>query len=146
MWCSFPSSTSDEEPTCQRRRHIIHGFDPWVRKIPWGGHDNPLQYFCLENPMNRGAWRATVYSVAKSQTQLKQISTHTHTVYCERCGCGIRKWVRKVLYSGERSWQPDLTAIAALGKEGAHRRKLLWRCYEENSQGLHSAYHAPGTV
>ena len=32
----------------------------WVRKIPGGGHGNPLQYSCLENPMDRGAWEATV--------------------------------------------------------------------------------------
>ena len=35
---------------------------------PGGGHNNPIQYSCLENPMNRGAWRAAVYRVAKSQT------------------------------------------------------------------------------
>ena len=33
-----------------------------------GGHGNPLQYSCLENPTDRGAWRATVHRVAKSQT------------------------------------------------------------------------------
>ena len=36
-----------------------------------GGHGNPLQYSYLENPMDRGAWRATVHRVAKSQTRLK---------------------------------------------------------------------------
>ena len=36
-----------------------------------GGHGNPLQYFCLGNPMDRGAWWATAHRVAKSQTQLK---------------------------------------------------------------------------
>jgi len=36
-----------------------------------GGHDNPLQYSSLENPMDRGAWWATVQGVAKSWTQLK---------------------------------------------------------------------------
>ena len=40
-------------------------------RSPGGEHGNPLQYSCLENPMDRGAWQATVYSVAKSQTQLK---------------------------------------------------------------------------
>ena len=34
-----------------------------------GGHGNPLQYSCLENPMDRGVWRATVYRVANSWTQ-----------------------------------------------------------------------------
>ena len=42
-----------------------------------GGHDNPLQCSCLENPMDRGAWRAAVHSVAKSWTGLKRLSTHT---------------------------------------------------------------------
>ena len=32
------------------------GFDPWVGKIPGEGNSNPLQYYCLENPMDRGAW------------------------------------------------------------------------------------------
>ena len=43
---------------------------------PGGGHGNPLQYSCLENPMDRGAWWATVHSVAQSWTRLKQLSTH----------------------------------------------------------------------
>ena len=37
---------------------------------PGEGNGNPLQYSCLENPMDRGAWQATVHGVAKSQTQL----------------------------------------------------------------------------
>ena len=40
-------------------------------RSPGGEHGNPLQYCCLENPMDRGAWWATVLRVAKSQTQLK---------------------------------------------------------------------------
>ena len=40
------------------------------RKIPWRRHGNPLQDFCLENPMDRGAWWTTVHRVAKSWTQL----------------------------------------------------------------------------
>ena len=41
-----------------------------------GGHDNPLQYSCLENPKDRGSWWATVHGVTKSQTGLKQLSMH----------------------------------------------------------------------
>ena len=41
----------------------------WGRS-PGGGNGNPLQHPCLGNPMDRGAWRATVHRVAKSQTQL----------------------------------------------------------------------------
>ena len=42
------------------------GSIPGSGKSPGGGHSNPLQYSCLENPMDRGAWRATVHEVAKS--------------------------------------------------------------------------------
>ena len=52
------------------------GFDPGSGRSPGGGHGNPLQYSCLENPMDRGPWRATVHGVAKSQTWLKWLSTH----------------------------------------------------------------------
>ena len=40
---------------------------PGLGNSPGGGHGNPLQYSCLENPMDRGAWRATVHRVGKSQ-------------------------------------------------------------------------------
>ena len=46
-------------------------------RSPGGGHGNPLQSSCLENPMDRGAYKATVHRVAKSRTQLKHI-THMH--------------------------------------------------------------------
>ena len=45
------------------------GLIPGLGRSP-GGNGNPLQYFCLEDPMGRGAWRATVRGVTKSQTQL----------------------------------------------------------------------------
>ena len=45
-------------------------------RSPGGGHHSPLQYSCLEDPMGRGAWWATVHGVAKSLTQLKWLNTH----------------------------------------------------------------------
>ena len=42
------------------------GFNPWAGRSCGGGHGNPLQYSCLENPMDRGAWPGTVHRVAKS--------------------------------------------------------------------------------
>ena len=44
-------------------------------RSPGEGHDDPLQYFCLENPMDREAWRAMVPVFTKSHRQLKQLST-----------------------------------------------------------------------
>ena len=41
---------------------------PELGRSPGGGHGNPLQHSCLENPMDRGAWRATVHMVTKSWT------------------------------------------------------------------------------
>ena len=46
------------------------GSIPGSGTFPREGHGNPLQYSCLENSMDKGAWRATVHGVAKSQTQL----------------------------------------------------------------------------
>ena len=44
------------------------GLTPGSGRSPGGGHGNPLQYSCLENPMDRGAWRDTVHRFPKSQT------------------------------------------------------------------------------
>ena len=46
------------------------GSIPGLGRSPGGGNGNPLQYSCLENPMDIGAWRATVHGVTKSQRQL----------------------------------------------------------------------------
>ena len=46
------------------------GSIPGLGRRPGGGHGNPLQYSCLENPMDRGAWRATAHGVTESRTQL----------------------------------------------------------------------------
>ena len=49
---------------------------------PGGLHGNPLQYSCLENPMDRGAWWATVHRVAKSQTWLKPLAHACFIIVC----------------------------------------------------------------
>ena len=64
----FPGGASGKEPTCQCRRCKRRGFDSWVGKIPGGGHGNPLQCSCLKNPLDRGAWWATVHRVAELDT------------------------------------------------------------------------------
>ena len=55
---------------------------PGLGRSPRGGNGNPLQYSCLENPTDRGAWRATVCGVPKSWIGLMDgvcMHTHTHT-------------------------------------------------------------------
>ena len=56
---------------------------PWVQTLgqedsPGGGQGNPLQYSCLENPMDRGAWQAIVHWITKSRARLKQLGMHIH--------------------------------------------------------------------
>ena len=51
---------------------------PGLGRFRGGGHGSPFQYSCLENSMDRGAWGAIVHRVTQSQTQLKQLSMHTH--------------------------------------------------------------------
>ena len=62
----FPDGISGKEAACQCKRHKRHGLDPWVGKIPGEENGNLLHFFCLENPMDRGAWWATVHRVSKS--------------------------------------------------------------------------------
>ena len=54
------------------------GSIPGSGRSPGGGHGNPLQYFSLENPMDRGAWQAMIHRVTKSQTQLNRLSIAQH--------------------------------------------------------------------
>ena len=54
------------------------GLTPGSGRPLGGGHGNPHQYSYLQNPMDRGAWSATVHEVANSQTQLKQLGTHAN--------------------------------------------------------------------
>ena len=57
------------------------GSIPGSGRPPGEGHGNPLQYSCLENPMDREAWQGTVHGVTKSQTQLKLLSMHEGKCY-----------------------------------------------------------------
>ena len=76
----FPGCASGKEHTCKYRRQRDMGSTLGSGRSG-GGHDNPFQYSCLENPMDRGAWWATVHRVAKSRTWLKWLSTHTCNWY-----------------------------------------------------------------
>ena len=80
-----PPSDTVEFPRCSAVKNLPAnagdtgdtGSIPGPVRSPKGGHGNPLQYSCLENSMDRGAWWATVHGVAQSQARL---STHTLTL------------------------------------------------------------------
>ena len=65
----------------------------WGRS-PGGGNGNPLWYSCLENPMDRGAWQATVRGVAKSQTRLSPAHTHTPPQHISQTSTPPAPWTR----------------------------------------------------
>ena len=66
VW-GFPDSSMVKKPTCNVEDP---GSIPGLGRSPGGGHGNPLQYPCLENSMDRGAWQATVHGIAKRWTRL----------------------------------------------------------------------------
>ena len=73
----FPRWLSGKESACSAGDRGDTSLIPGSGRSSGGGHGNPFQYSCQENPMDRGAWWAMVRSVAESQTQLKRLSMHT---------------------------------------------------------------------
>ena len=106
FWASQVALVVKNPPTCQCRWCKKCRFNPWVGKI-WrraglgrfrgGGHVNPLQYSCLENPMDREAWRAVAHRIAKSRAWLRCLSTHTYTIFnsCDYSGILLEHILKK---------------------------------------------------
>ena len=68
----FPGGSDSKESVCNVGDL---GSFPGLGRSPGGGHGNPLQCSCQENPIDRGAWRATVHVVEKSRTRLSYFTT-----------------------------------------------------------------------
>ena len=119
---------------------------PGLGRYPGGGHSNPLQHSCLENPIDRGAWWATVHGVEKSRTWLSDFTFtfHFHSSYitkftsrpmqCFISSCGINDQMPSIILvvdhskSHERhSWtggtSSDFLLVRAVHREGNY---LLW--------------------
>ena len=98
-WVAMPSSRGSSRSGDQARIHLpvlasrfFTTSATWVepfKKSHGEGNGNPLQYSCLENPIDRGAWQATVHSVAQSQTRLKRLTIHACTSCLKLMMC---KW------------------------------------------------------
>ena len=73
----LPGWFSSKQSTCNAGDAGNEGLIPGSGRSPGGENSNPLQYPCLENSMDRGAWWATVHGVEKSWSQT-WLSTHTH--------------------------------------------------------------------
>ena len=72
----FPSGSVDKESACNAGDTGDVSSIPGSGRSPREGNGNLLQYSCLENPMDRGSWQATVCGIAKSQTRLKRLMLH----------------------------------------------------------------------
>ena len=64
----LPGGVSGKEPAFQCGRHKRHGFNPWVRKIPWRKEWQPTPVFLPGESMDRGTWQAEVHGFTQSQT------------------------------------------------------------------------------
>ena len=112
---------SGKESACQYRRHRRLGFDPCVGKIPWRRKWHPLQHSCLENPVNRGAWWATVHRVSKSWTWL----TTEHT---DACHFRVTKEVGPLKWSiCQQLWCGDLSQ--ATRRRGSPSLNQTWKSH-----------------
>ena len=76
------------------------GSIPGSERSPGGGHDNPLQYSCLENLMDSRTWQATVHGIAKSRTQLRE-AAHTQQITANQFTL-VESWRSEVLSQGLR--------------------------------------------
>ena len=120
---------SGKEPTCSSE---ATGLIPELGRSPGEGHGNPLQYFCLENSMDRGAWQATVHGVAKSQTQLKQLGECTHICHSGRQGSSTSAMQPLALINGiafRNQWSSLMCIFISFIKndpQSTQCSKILW--------------------
>ena len=68
VYISFPDGSASKEFACNTGDIGYLGSIPESGRSPGQGNGNPFQYFCLDNPMDRGAWWATVHGVTRNQT------------------------------------------------------------------------------
>ena len=121
----FPVGTSSKQPACQAGDA---GSISGSGRPPGEGNGNPLQYFCLENPMDRGAWWASVHGVTKSQTRPKRLSMHARTVLYPQSQVNSRK-PKDFQNSFEGESRYELT----WGHSLSFLSQLLWWTYRNDA-------------
>ena len=85
-----------------------------LRRSHGGGNGSPLQYSCLENPIDRGAWRATVQRVTQSQTQLKWLGNSSSFLW-------NHSDVKAMHLTRQKQWMPPLRFLSTITIS-------IWRC------------------
>ena len=117
----FPGGSDGKESACNTRDL---SWIPGSGRLPEEGNGNPLQYSCLENPMDGGAWRAIVRRVAKSQTQFTDftftfmytyicmyVCTHTYICVCVCICVGICVYIHISIYLSIYIYGPRLIMV-----------------------------------
>ena len=97
---------------------------PGSRRSPGEGNGSPLQYSCLENSMDRGAWQATVHGVAKSRTQLSETATILWISGLSRGRDDMSPFSLRISLSDENSYMPQHSVISAVNKSKLCRLNL----------------------
>ena len=155
----FPSGASGKEPGAASAGDVRDvGSISASGRSPGGGHGNPVQCSCLENPVDRAAWWAVVQRVTKSQTRLKRLTTHrgvTHTCSYGTARAGCDQHLSKMLWEhnegqdlfqleGRVGWwkrigqgRRDMWDLWSLVKK-TKTLMLSWRKYLS-----HSLFHLP---
>ena len=110
------------------------GSIPGSGRCPGGGNGNPLQYSCLQNPMDRGACWATVHSVAKSWTSLKRLGTYARLE--SACLLSSRSQVTNIVDLDSKSAQSKSKTHAVNNNNSKHLHskaliicQALFRCF-----------------
>ena len=107
-----------------------------VGKIPWRRAWQPLQYSCRENPTDRGAWWATVHSVAKNWTWLKQLNAHKRVVQWLRFLPAYTGGPSSILGQGTRSHMLQLRVI------WHNKRSHMAQRNSKNLQAVAKTWHS----
>ena len=117
----LPGGSDGKESACSAGDP---GSIPGLGKSPGEGNGYPLQYSCLENPMDRGAWRATIHGVAKSRARL---STHTHCFSLASEEARVFLSAQDKQGQKRRALNPHTNTTAVWQRPGALRTVLrLW--------------------
>ena len=102
-------------------------FDPWVWNIPGGEHGNPLQYSCLDNLMDRGAWRATVHRVTESDTTLGLNHHHQHcAIFTLDFSLSPDYLYLGIITENSQAEVPMISKVRCLGFDFIFWKRFLW--------------------
>ena len=144
---SFPGGTSGKEPPANARNRRNAGLIPGLGRSPGGGHGTPLQYSCLENPMDRGAWRLQSIG-SQSWTWLSDfhlqplLQGYPGSTDCKEVTCQCRRHKRlgfnprvgKIPW--RRAWQPTPEFLP--GESHGQRSLMGYRSvYRVTKSGTH---------